>query len=61
MKLKIIHIDSIKEVNDKGPKFKVVDCVRISKHKTSIAKGYAPNWSKDIFVIKEVKNNVPWS
>ena len=23
------------------------------------AKGYAPNWSEEIFVIKEVKNTVP--
>ena len=27
------HIDSIKEVNDKNPKFQVGDCVRISKYK----------------------------
>ena len=24
------------------------------------AKGYAPNWSEEIFVIKKVKNTVPW-
>ena len=27
------HIDSIKEVNDKNPRFQVGDCVRISKYK----------------------------
>ena len=41
-----INID--KEVNDKKPKFKVGDHVRISKYKKS-------------FVIKEIKNTVPWT
>ena len=59
--LKIIHILIIKkEINDKGPKFKVSDHVRISKHKNIFAKGYTPNWSEEIFVIKKVKNTVPW-
>ena len=55
------YIDSIKEVNDKDSKFKVGDHVRISKYKNIFAKGYTPNWSEDAFVIKEVKNNVPWT
>ena len=50
-----------KEVNDKGPKFKVGDHVRISKYKNIFAKGYTPNWSEEVFVIKEVKNTVPWT
>ena len=33
------------ESNEKDPKFKVVDHVRISKYKNIFAKGYAPNWS----------------
>ena len=49
-----------KEVNDKDPKFKVGDPVRISKYKNIFAKGYTPNWSEEIFVIKEIKNTVPW-
>ena len=53
-----IHID--KEVNDKKPKFKVGDHVRISKYKKFFAKGYNPNWSKKTFVIKKIKNTVPW-
>ena len=48
------YIDFEKEVNDKNPKFKVGDHVRISKYKNIFAKGYAPNWS-GVFVIKEVK------
>ena len=54
-----INID--KEVNDKKAKFKVGDHVRISKYKNIFAKGYTPNWSEKIFVIKEIKNTVPWT
>ena len=36
--LKIIYIDFEKEVNDKDPKFKVGDYVRISKYKKIFAK-----------------------
>ena len=55
------YIDSNEEVNDKDPKFKVDDHVRISKHKNIFAKGYTPNWSEEVFVIKKVKNTVPWT
>ena len=36
------------------------DIVRISKYKNIFVKGYVPNWSKEVFVIKKVKNTVPW-
>ena len=55
------YIDSNKEVNDKDPKFKVADYVRISKYKNIFAKGYSPNWSEEVLVIKNVKNIVPWT
>ena len=55
------YIDFKKEVNDKDPKFKVGDYVRISKYKNIFAKGYMPNWSEEVFVIKKVKNTVPWT
>ena len=45
------YIDSRKEVNDKDPKFKVGDNVRISKYKNIFAKGYPPNWSEEVFII----------
>ena len=51
----------VKIFNDKDPKFKVGDHVRISKYKNIFAKGYTPNWSEEDFVIKEVKNTVPWT
>ena len=55
------YIDFEKEVNDKDPKLKVGDHVRISKYKNIFAKGYTPNWSEEVFVIKKVKNIVPWT
>ena len=54
-------IDFKKEVNDKDPKIKVGDHVRISKYKNIFAKGYTPNWSEEVFAIKKVKNTVPWT
>ena len=55
------YTDFEKEVNNKDPKFKVGDYVRISKYKNIFAKGYMPNWSEEVFVIKKVKNTVPWT
>ena len=55
------YIDSNKEVNDKDCKFKAGDRLRISKHKNIFAKGYTPNWSEEVFVIKKVNNTVPWT
>ena len=53
------HIDFKKEVNDKNPKFKIGDHVRISKCKNIFAKGYMLNWSEENFVISTIKNTVP--
>ena len=50
-----------KEVNDKGIKFQVGDHVRVSKCKYIFAKGYTPNSSEDVFIIKTVKNTAPWT
>ena len=55
------YIDSSKEINDKNPKFKIGDNVRISKYKNVFAKGYTPNWSENLFMIKKVKNTVLWT
>ena len=49
------------ESNEKDPKFKVGDHVRISKFKNVFAKGYIPNWSEEIFIIKKIKNSMPWT
>ena len=50
------YINADKEINDKDPKFEVGDHVRISEYKNIFAKGYMPNWSEEVFVIKKVKN-----
>ena len=55
------YIDFNKEVNDKDPKFKVGDHVRISKYKNIFAKGYTPNWSEEVFVVSKIKNTIPWT
>ena len=55
------YINTDQEINNKDLKFKVGDRVRISKYKNIFAKGYTPNWSEEVFVIKKVKNTVPWT
>ena len=49
------------ESNEKDPKFKVGDYARISKFKNVFAKGYTPNWTEEIFIVKKIKNTVPWT
>ena len=55
------YINTDKETNDQDPKFKVGDRVRISKCQNIFAKGYTPSLCKEVFVIKKVKNTVPWT
>ena len=50
-----------KELNDNDPKFKTGNHVRISKYKNIFAKGYTPNWPEEVFIIKKIKNTVPWT
>ena len=47
------YIEFCKEINDNNPKFTAGDHVRISKYKYIFAKGYTPNWSEEVFVIKK--------
>ena len=46
------------ESNEKDPKFKVGDHVKISKYKNIFDKGYAPNWREKTLVVKKT---VPWT
>ena len=55
------HAEYNVDYNDKDPKFKIGDHVRISRHKKVSAKEYAPHWSEEVFVIKKVKNTVLWT
>ena len=50
-----------KNNNKENSKFKVVDHVTISKYKNIFAKIYLSNWFEEVFVIKRVKNTVPWT
>ena len=45
------YIKSGKKINDEDPKFKIGDIVIISKYKNIFAKGYAPSWYIEAFVI----------
>ena len=45
--------------NEKDPKFKVGDLLRISKYKNIFVRGYTQNWSEEVFVISKIKNTVP--
>ena len=55
------YVEYNENSNKKDPKFKVGDHVRISKYKNIFAKGYAPNWSEEVFVVSGIKNTVPWT
>ena len=44
------------ESNERDPKFKVGNHVRISKYKNIFGKEYAANWSEEIFIIKNHLN-----
>ena len=50
--IKMKPIDVKDEFGDHG---------KISKYKNIFAKGYTPNLSEEIFVIKKIKNTVPWT
>ena len=58
---KYYDLSCSKENIDKDSKFKIGDIVRISKYKNIFTKGYTANWSEEVFVIKKVKNTVPWT
>ena len=55
------YLHFTKEISNKDPKFNSGDTVRTSKHKNIFAKDYTSNQAEDIFVIKKVKNTVPWN
>ena len=55
---KRVYID---EHNEKDSRFKVGDRVRISRYKNIFAKGYTPNWSKEIFIADKINDTVPYT
>ena len=54
-----IYFDFNVGKNDKDPKFKAGEHVRISKYQNIFAKGYTPNSSEKVLGIKRVKNTAP--
>ena len=60
IKMKPIDVEDNKRVyidehNEKDSRFRV----RISKFKNIFAKGYTPNWSKEIFIVNKINDTVP--
>ena len=53
-----VYID---EHNEKDARYNVGDRVRISKFKNIFAKGYTPNWSKEVFIVNKINDTVPWT
>jgi len=54
-----VLIPSSKMNDEKRPRFKLGDTVRISKYKHVFSKGYTPNWTTELFTIAEVKKTKP--
>ena len=55
---KRVYID---EHNEKDSRFKIGDRVRISRYKNIFAKGYTPNWSKEIFIVDKINDTAPYT
>ena len=55
---KRVYID---EHNKKSARYNVGDRVRISKFKNIFAKGYTPNWSREIFIINKINDILPYT
>ena len=53
-----VYID---EHNEKSARYNVGDRVRISKFKNIFAKGYTPNWSREIFIVNKIYDIVPYT
>ena len=60
LKLKMIHILTILEkLMIQIPNLKMVILLEHQNTKTFLSKGYTPNWSEEVSVIKEVKHTFP--
>ena len=57
-----IHIFSLViKLMTKIRNFKLVIMLEYKNYKNFFANSYTPNWSEEVFVIKKVKNTVPWT
>ena len=55
------YIDFGIKLMSKISNLKLVMILEHQHLKNTFAKVYTPNWSEEIFVIKKVKNTVPWT
>ena len=55
---KRVYID---EHHEKSARYNVGDRVRISKFKNIFAKGYTPNWSREIFIVNKINDTVSYT
>ena len=53
--------DTTKSSSLESSRFKVGDRVRISKFKNIFAKGYTPNWSREMFIVNKINDRVPYT
>ena len=53
--------DTTKSSSSEHSRFKVGHRVRISKFKNIFAKGYIPNWSREIFIANKINDTVPYT
>ena len=42
------HVEYSVDSNAKNAKYKIGDCVKISKYKNIVAEGYTPSWSEEV-------------
>ena len=65
MKLKDVKDDNnrvyIDEHSKKSARYNVGDRVRISKFENIFAKGYTPNWSREIYIVNKINDTVPYT
>ena len=57
----LFHLHQIKygKVKRQKPKYKVGDTVRVALERDRNKRGWHPNFSDDVFTIREIKTNLP--
>ena len=55
------YLEYNEDSNEKDPKLKVGDYVKILKYKNIFAKGHTQNWSEEVSVVSKIKSTVPWT
>ena len=61
IKMKPVDVKNNKRVYIDEHNEKDIYRVRISRYKNIFAKGYAPNWSSEIFIVDKINDTVPYT